>query len=123
MGENMKLSDSEWQVMNALWRKHPATAREIEQNLPENTKWAYTTIKTLLARLVSKKAVAESKNGNTSVYEPLLEKKQARKSAFRTMINQVFEGALEPMLGLVAEEKKLSEQQRRLLKELLDNEE
>lgn len=116
----MKLSDSEWQIMNALWHKHPATAREVQENLPGDTKWAYTTIKTMLTRLVNKKVVSESKTGNTSVYEPLLDSSQARRSAMRTLIDQVFQGAIEPMLGLMAEEKTLTEEQRKRLKELLD---
>ena len=29
----MKLTEAEWQIMNALWQKHPATAREIMDRL------------------------------------------------------------------------------------------
>ncbi len=28
----MKLTDAEWQLMNALWKDHPATARQIEEH-------------------------------------------------------------------------------------------
>ena len=44
----MRLSESEWQIMNALWSRHPATAREVAEMLPEEVSWAYTTIKTML---------------------------------------------------------------------------
>ena len=47
----MRLTRSEWQIMNALWEHHPATAREVEERLPETVTWAYTTIKTMLTRL------------------------------------------------------------------------
>ncbi len=50
----MRLTDTEWQLMNCLWEKHPATARGIAGRLPPTVKWAYTTIRTLLARLVDK---------------------------------------------------------------------
>jgi BlaI family penicillinase repressor len=68
----MKLSEAEWQIMNALWKRSPATARDLIEYLPKDTNWAYTTIKTMLSRLLSKHAVSERKRGNTSVYEPLL---------------------------------------------------
>ena len=57
----MKLTKAEWQIMNALWEDHPATARDIMDRLPTGVKWAYTTIKTMLTRLVEKKAVSETK--------------------------------------------------------------
>ena len=66
----MKLSKSEWQIMNALWQKNPATARELMDKLPSGVKWAYTTVKTMLNRLVEKNVLAEYKQGNTSLYKP-----------------------------------------------------
>ncbi|MHC4216037.1 MAG: BlaI/MecI/CopY family transcriptional regulator, partial [Planctomycetota bacterium] len=59
----MKLTEAEWLIMNALWHKHPATARQIAERLPAGVKWAYTTIKTMLTRLVEKNALTESKRG------------------------------------------------------------
>ena len=53
----MKLTEAEWQIMNALWKGWPATARQIADRLPEEVNWAYTTIKTMLTRLADKKAV------------------------------------------------------------------
>ena len=47
----MKLTKAEWQIMNVLWAKCPATARQIADRLPEDVNWAYTTIKTMLTRL------------------------------------------------------------------------
>ena len=32
-----QLSEAEWQIMKALWKDHPATAREIAERLPEAT--------------------------------------------------------------------------------------
>ncbi len=119
----MKLSDAEWQIMNALWKQYPATAREISENLPSETQWAYTTIKTLLARLAAKNAVSEQKRGNTSVYEPLVSLKKARRTALRTFLNQAFDGAVEPLLNFLAEERKLSDKQRKDLVKILQNEE
>ena len=118
----MRLTDAEWQIMNALWKRYPATAREIAENLADETQWAYTTIKTLLARLAAKNAVSEQKLGNTSVYEPLVSLKKARRTALRTFLNQGFDGAVEPLLNFLAEERKLTDKQRRELLKILQNE-
>ena len=118
----MKLSESEWQIMNALWKCHPATAREIAALLPEDVQWAYTTLKTMLTRLAAKKALSEEKRGNTSIYEPLITRRKARRSALSTLLNQAFDGGVEPLLYFLVEERKLSDKQRRELLEILNEE-
>ncbi len=118
----MKLSEAEWQIMNALWKRSPATARDLTEYLPKDTNWAYTTIKTMLTRLVTKKAVSERKRGNTSVYEPLISKTKARSKAVVSLVNQAFDGTVAPLMHFLVEEKKLTKKQREELINLLNNE-
>jgi BlaI family penicillinase repressor len=115
----MKLTQAEWQIMKALWKEHPATARQIMAGLPKGVSWAYTTIKTMLSRLVEKNAVTERKSGNTSLYEPLLSQRKARLSAFTSMLDQAFDGATGPLVHFLLDEKKLSRKQKRELIEKL----
>jgi BlaI family penicillinase repressor len=118
----MKLTQAEWQIMNALWEKHPATARDIMSRLPKDVKWAYTTLKTMLSRLVEKEAVSEQKNANTSFYEPLISQRKARLSAFRQLLDQSFDGAMGPLMHFMLEEQKLNARQKKELIEILQNE-
>jgi BlaI family penicillinase repressor len=118
----MKLTQAEWQIMNALWEKHPATARDIMSRLPKDVKWAYTTLKTMLSRLVEKKAVSEQKQSNTSIYEPLVSQRKARLSAFRLLLDQSFDGAMGPLMHFMLQEEKLNDKQKKELIEILQNE-
>jgi len=118
----MKLTQAEWQIMNALWEKHPATARDIMSRLPKDVKWAYTTLKTMLSRLVEKDAVSEKKQSNTSVYEPLISQHKARLNAFRLLLDQSFNGAMGPLMHFMLEEQKLNDKQKKELIEILQNE-
>ena len=118
----MKLTDAEWQIMKALWEKHPATAREVAERLPTGVSWAYTTIKTMLSRLADKKAVSERKQGNTSVYKPLITQIKARRSAFRSLLDQAFDGAVGPLMHFLVEEKQLTDKQKDQLIEILGQE-
>jgi len=118
----MKLTEAEWQIMNALWHKHPATARDIMDRLPAGINWAYTTIKTMLTRLVEKKAVGEVKEGNTSVYEPLVSQRKARLSAFRLLLDQAFDGAVGPLVHFLTEEEQLTAKEKAELKKILERE-
>ncbi len=118
----MKLTEAEWQIMNALWQEHPATARQIMDRLDRRVNWAYTTIKTMLTRLVEKKAVSEAKQGNTSLYEPLVSQQKARRSAFRSLLDQAFDGAVGPLVHFLAEEEQLTAREKRALRRILESE-
>jgi len=118
----MKLTQAEWQIMNALWEKHPATARDIMSRLPKDVKWAYTTLKTMLSRLAEKRAVSEKKQSNTSVYEPLVSQRKARLSAFRLLLDQSFDGAMGPLMHFLMQEQKLNAKQKKELIEILQDE-
>jgi len=108
----MKLSKAEWQIMNTLWQENPATARELMERLPAKVNWAYTTVKTMLNRLVDKKALTEFKQGNTSFYKPLISQRRARSNAFKSLLDQAFNGATGPLMHFLIEEQKLSDKQK-----------
>ena len=120
---NAKLTEAEWQIMNALWQSHPATARQITARLPPGVNWAYTTIKTMLTRLAEKKAVREEKQGRASLYEPLISRRTARRTALKTLANQAFDGAFGPLMHFLLEDQGLTKKQRAELLSLLQRKE
>lgn len=115
----MKLTEPEWLIMNALWDKHPAKARDVVERLPSSVNWAYTTVKTMLDRLVEKKALSKSKRGNTGLYEPRLSRQQARRTALRMVLNRAFDGAFGPMMYFLVEDESLSAGERKELIKIL----
>ena len=51
-----RISETEWEVMRAVWAKHPAPASEIIERLSRaDPSWHPKTAKTLLTRLVQKR--------------------------------------------------------------------
>ena len=116
----MKLTEAEWQIMNALWESFPATARQIANGLGDEVDWAYTTIKTMLTRLANKKCVKETKKGNVAVYEPLLSRPQAQRNALKSLANQAFDGAFGPLMHFLVEDQELSDKQKEELLQTLE---
>jgi BlaI family transcriptional regulator, penicillinase repressor len=119
MERDMRLTQAEWQVMNALWEKHPATARDVTGRLPEGTNWAYSTVKTMLGRLAVKGAVAEEKGGPAIRYEPLVTRRKARLAALKAVAEEAFDGALGTLMHFIVDEE-LSPEDRAKLAKLLD---
>lgn len=118
----MKLTKAEWQIMNALWQNWPATARQIADRLPEEVNWAYTTIKTMLTRLAEKKVVKETKKGSIGIYQPVLSRQNARRSALKSLANQAFDGAFGSLMHFLLQDQKLSAKQKRQLLQAIGKE-
>lgn len=120
----MKLSDTEWIVMRALWAHAPATAREVLDRVTDATGWAYTTVKTILARLVEKGAVASERRANTDWFRPAITRRQATRTALRALLDRAFDGTLGALVHHLAREERLTrkdrEQLRLALRELED---
>ncbi|HEV8114306.1 MAG TPA: BlaI/MecI/CopY family transcriptional regulator [Planctomycetota bacterium] len=108
-------SDAEWKVLHALWRRHPANARELLDALGPETGWAYTTLKTVLSRMLEKGLVSAEMRGNTTWYEPAVEQGRARRNALQSLIERVFEGAAGPLLAHLVEHESLSPAERKQL--------
>ena len=115
------LSEAEWKVMRCLWRKHPATARDLLEMLHADTRWAYTTLKTVLARLVEKKAVSEKKRANTSWYEPSIAEADARRSAVRSLLDRAFDGAFGSLVHFMLDAQTLSSKDRQALAKMIED--
>ena len=116
----MRLSDTEWRVMHVLWEASPRSAREVLDEVGAETGWAYTTVKTILARLAEKGAVTASLEGNTSLYSPEITRDAARRSALRGLVDRAFDGTFGSLIHHLVEGERLSAGERRALGELLD---
>jgi BlaI family penicillinase repressor len=117
-----KISESEWQVMRVLWAKNPSTANEVVDALSA-TAWKPKTIKTLLNRLVKKKALGFERKGREYHYYPLVAESACVRAESRSFLRRVYGGALKPMLAAFLENEDLSAQDISDLKRILDEKE
>lgn len=106
--------------MQAVWTGQPASARDVLDRVGKNTGWAYTTVKTLLSRLVDKGAVSMRMQGNVSLYESLISRRQARVAALRSLVDKAFDGTFGSLLHHLVTEERLSKKDRAALARMLD---
>jgi len=64
----LKISQSELEVMNVLWREFPLGSAEVVKRLETKKDWSSRTIKTLLSRLVDKGALTTEPEGRRFLY-------------------------------------------------------
>lgn len=117
------LSDAEWKVMNAVWARHGAVSgRDVHAALADDTGWAYTTVKTMLDRLVEKGTLAAVKEHNVTQYRSKLPRQRAVTAAVRALADRAFGGAVAPLAHHVVGLKKLSARDRAELRRMLETE-
>ena len=116
-----RISETEWEVMQALWKGHPCTAQEVVARLVgSDATWHPKTAKTLLARLVKKHALTYKQEGRAYLYRPLVTEAECQAEASESFVERVFGGSLKPMLAHFVEHRKLSPEKIKELKRLLD---
>ncbi len=119
MSKVPKISESEWQVMKALWDEYPISSNRVVEILSESTSWNPKTIKTLLTRLVKKGAVSHNNEGRSYLYFPVVEESVLAKAESKSFLKRVFRGALKPMIATMVESEDLSDEEIEELKSLL----
>lgn len=81
-----RLTRFELQLMEQFWKLGAASVREVQESLPEEDRPAYTTVQTIVYRLVDKGAVRRTKKiGNAHIFEAVI----TRKSAYRRLMDDV----------------------------------
>jgi BlaI family penicillinase repressor len=112
----------EWEIMKVVWTEAPCTASQIIDALqPLGHDWHPKTVKAFLNRLVRKKALGFRKEGRAYLYKPLVSEETCVDAISESFLNRVFQGSLRPMLAHFVERKKLSAQEIRELRALLEN--
>lgn len=118
-----RISEAERQVMKVLWVRSPQAASDVVDALAASTDWSDKTIRTLLNRLVQKRALGYRKSGRAYLYYPLVEERQVIRAESKSFLKRVYGGALMPMLAAFLEDEPLSPEQIAELKRMLDQKE
>ena len=114
---------TEWDLLEVLWSAGRGTAREVAEHLQGKRGWAYSTVKTLLDRMVTKGLVHARQVGNVWEYTPAVKRLEARRSAWVDFVHKAFGGATTPALHFLAKEAKLSKKDLAALRAQLEAEE
>jgi BlaI family penicillinase repressor len=119
MNKTPGISETEWEVMKVVWARSPISAQEIIDALAARDDWHPKTVKTLLNRLIKKRALGFKKEGRAYLYRPLVAEKDCVAAESESFLDRVFGGSLKPMLAHFVERKKLSPDEIAELKRLL----
>jgi predicted transcriptional regulator len=120
----MSISAAESVIMEALWKQSPLTAEEIAAEVAGDNDWTEATVRTLISRLLGKKAIAAKKDGRRYLYRPVMKRADWVHEESQGLIDRLFDGRLAPLVTHFSERRKLSARDiaelKRLVSELDD---
>ncbi len=115
----MKISGAESQVMEALWRGKPLSPEDIVLAVGKKNDWAAGTVRTLVHRLLTKKAIAGKKEKAGYLYRPLISRVDYVAEESQGFLDRLFGGQFAPMVAHLAEHRQLSPRDIQKLKALI----
>ena len=114
------LSQGEWEILKVVWEKEPCAAPDVQEALAERRGWSYSTVRTMMDRLVKKGALRAEKVRNLTLFRAVLGKDQARKREFFQFLKRAFDGALAPMVELLLDHPDLTPEELDRIERLIE---
>jgi BlaI family penicillinase repressor len=114
-----RISDSEWIVMKPFWDDGAMAARDLYDAVSASQDWSYTTVKTMLSRLVKKGALDYTQVGNSYLYSPCFSRDEMVRTEVKSFSHRVLDGSLKPFLVGFFDGRNPSREELSTLKEMI----
>ncbi len=123
MSKQHNITEAEWPIMRVLWESGSATAAEIVDAVTSERDIAMRTVKTLLRRLIAKKAVAfaiDPDDSRVYHYRAIIKKDDAMRTKNRNFLDSFYQNNISELLGHFLGDADMSAEQIADLQKLLN---
>jgi len=117
--KSYQLTEGEWVIIDAVWDNQPCAAPTVQEKLASRKKWSYSTVKTMMDRMVAKGLLTTERIRNLILYRSAITRKQAQKGEIVRALKRAFDGALTPMMQFLLDSNNLSQEQLDEIEELI----
>jgi BlaI family penicillinase repressor len=104
----IELTEGEWAIMKAVWECQPCAAPTVQEALQKIRNWSYSTVRTLMDRMVAKGLLTAEKIRNLTLYRAAITSAQAQQGEVQYALKNAFDGALTPMVQCLLESNDLN---------------
>jgi BlaI family penicillinase repressor len=116
-----ELTPAEWEIISSVWENEPCAAPSIQEALEKKKGWSYSTVKTLMDRMVKKGLLKTKRIRNLILYRSAITRPQAQRGEIMRTVKRAFDGALTPMMQFLIENNKLSKKELDELEKLISS--
>ncbi|HEY2249780.1 MAG TPA: BlaI/MecI/CopY family transcriptional regulator [Planctomycetaceae bacterium] len=97
--KSMRLGKVQLQIMQLLWEKQTATAREITDAINATEPVAHSTVQTMLRVLEDKGSVGHRQEGRTFVFFPKVKEHDLKQLATQNLVERLFGGRVSNLVA------------------------
>ena len=116
-----RVTEYELAVLDALWDRGPATIHQIAEAIyGESSPTSYATVQKLLERLENKGCVHRDRSRFAHRFHATILRTELIGEGLEDLVQKLCGGSLTPLLMHLAETTRLSPQDRRMLRKLID---
>jgi BlaI family penicillinase repressor len=106
-----ELTEAEWDIIEVIWEHEPCAAPTVQEELAARKKWTYSTVKTLMDRMVTKDLLTTERIRNLMLYRSAISRRDAQRGELMRTVKRAFGGAFTPMMQFMLESDALSQQE------------
>jgi predicted transcriptional regulator len=117
----VSVTPAESRIMEALWDKGPLSADEVVAAVAGPQGWGEATVKTLINRLLKRKAIRSERIDGRVRYVPVLQRADYIQAESQSLLDRLFGGGLTPLVAHFAEHRALKPEEVKRLRALLDS--
>lgn len=121
MKQEVRVTNSEWYVMNCLWEEHPRTLMQIVPILNERVGWSKSTCATMVRRMSEKGLIGFEEKGKTKCFFPIVKKEDVVVQETRDFLQRIYDGSIGMMMSALVRQQDLSKEDIHELQEILKN--
>jgi predicted transcriptional regulator len=114
------LTPHELNIMKLVWEREEATVRDVYEALRARRRIAYTSVLTMMNVLERKGHLRKRAEGRSFVYQAARPRGQVVRAMVREFVQRVFNGAAEPLLVHLLEDRRLTPKERQELRRLIE---
>jgi len=115
-----ELTEAEWEIIKVVWQNEPCAAGTVQEALAKQKNWAYSTVKTMMDRMVKKGALKTTRIRNLNLFHSAISPAEAKAGEFRKMLKRAFDGAFAPMMQFLIENENLSDAEIKELRKITE---
>jgi BlaI family penicillinase repressor len=116
------ITDAELAVLQVLWDRGPLPIRGITELVyPEGKTAQYATVQKLLERLEGKGCVDRDRSASVHIYMAIIDRDDLVGRRLQAVAEKLCGGSWTPLLTHLVQVRKLSEKDRRTLRQLVDD--
>lgn len=114
-----ELTEAEWEIIQVVWERQPCAAPAVQEELVTRKKWTYSTVKTLMDRMVTKGLLTTERIRNLILYRAAISQPEAQRGELLRTVKRAFGGAFTPLMQFMLDSDTLSHRELEELQNMI----